>query len=96
LADPLDPGVLRLIAELCTGAGAVPVSVCGEAAADPAAIPLLLGLGVRSLSVAPPAIASVKQAIRDVHLGEVGNLARRALTLASAADVRTLSRSVAS
>jgi phosphocarrier protein FPr len=89
-ADPLDPGVLRLVAELCAGAGTVPVSVCGEAAADPTAIPLLLGLGVRSLSVPPPAIASVKQAVRELHLGEAGEFARRALTLASAADVRTM------
>ena len=90
LADPLDPGVLRLIAELCAAAGDVPVSVCGEAAADQAAIPLLLGLGVRTLSVAPPAIAIVKQAVRDIDLGEAGELARRALTLASAAEVRAL------
>jgi phosphocarrier protein FPr len=90
LADPLDPGVLKLIAELCAAAGAVPVSVCGEAAADPSAIPILLGLGVRTLSVPPPAIATVKQAIRELHLGEAGELARRALTLASAADVRTM------
>jgi phosphocarrier protein FPr len=89
-ADPLDPGVLRLIAELCAGAGTVPVSVCGEAAADAAVIPVLLGLGVRSLSVPPPAIASVKQVIRDLHLGSAGELARRALTLASAADVRAM------
>jgi phosphocarrier protein FPr len=89
-ADPLDPGVLRLVAELCAGAGAVPVSVCGEAAADPAAIPVLLGLGVRSLSVPPPAIAFVKQAVRDLHLGEAADLAGRALALASAADVRSM------
>jgi phosphocarrier protein FPr len=92
LADPLDPGVLRLVAELCTGAGTVPVSVCGEAGADPAAIPLLLGLGVRSLSVAPPAIAAVKQAVRELQLDDARQLARRALTLASAAEVRALVR----
>jgi phosphocarrier protein FPr len=84
--------VLRLIAELCAGAGEVPVSVCGEAAADAAAIPVLLGLGVRSLSVAPPAVAAVKQAVRDLHLGESRELALRALTLESAAEVRALAR----
>ena len=89
LADPLDPGVLRLIAELCAGAGDVPVSVCGEAAADPAAIPLLLGLGVRSLSVAPTAIATVKQVVREVHLEQAAERARSALFLGSAADVRS-------
>lgn len=48
------------------------------------------GLGVRTLSVPPPAIATVKQAVRGVHLGEAGELARRALTLASAAGVRAM------
>jgi phosphocarrier protein FPr len=89
-ADPLDPGVLRLVAGLCAGAGDVPVSVCGEAAAEAAALPLLLGLGVRSLSVPPPAIATVKQAVRNLHLGHARDLARRALELPAAADVRTL------
>ena len=90
LADTLDPGVLRLIAELCRGAADVPVSVCGEAAADPVAIPILLGLGVRSLSVATPAVASVKQAVRNVTLSQATDLANRALTCASAGDVRAL------
>jgi phosphocarrier protein FPr len=89
LADPLDPGVLRLIAELCAGAGDVPVSVCGEAAADPAAVPLLLGLGVRSLSVAPTAIAEVKQVVREVDLAQATERARSALALGSAAEVRS-------
>jgi phosphocarrier protein FPr len=91
LADTLDPGVLRLIAELCRGAGDVPVSVCGEAAADPAAIPILIGLGVRSLSVATPAIAPVKQAVRNFDLTQATVLANRALTCATASEVRSLS-----
>jgi phosphocarrier protein FPr len=90
LADPLDPGVLRLIAELCRGAGDVPVSVCGEAAGDPAAIPILLGLGVRTLSVGTPAIATVKQAVRDLNLARATEMANRALGCASATDVRAL------
>src|SRR3954452_15055568 len=52
LADALDPAVLRLIAEVGRrAAGRATVAVCGEAAADPAAVPLLLGLGVTELSV---------------------------------------------
>jgi phosphocarrier protein FPr len=90
LADPLDPGVLRLVAELCRGAGDAPVSVCGEVAADPVAVPLLLGLGVRSLSVAPPAIADVKQAVRAVDLGSDVARAAAALRCADAAEVRAL------
>jgi phosphocarrier protein FPr len=91
LGDSLDPGVLRLIAELCRDAGDVPVSVCGEVASDPVAIPILLGLGVRSLSVASPAIAQVKQAVRELDLGSAKLLAKRALTCASAEEVRSLS-----
>ena len=90
LADPLDPGVLRLIAHLCEAAGDRPVSVCGEVAADPVAVPLLLGLGVRSLSVAAPAVAAVKQAVREVDLPAAQRLARQALDCASATAVRAL------
>ena len=57
LSDPLDPGVLALVDRVArAAAGRVEVSVCGDAAADPVAVPLLLGLGVRSLSVSPAAV----------------------------------------
>jgi phosphoenolpyruvate-protein phosphotransferase/dihydroxyacetone kinase phosphotransfer subunit len=92
LADPLDPGVLRLIAELCKDAGTASVSVCGEVAADPVAIPLLLGLGVDSLSVAAPAVANVKHAVRAIDAAHATDLARKALRCAGASDVRALVR----
>ncbi|GAA4560881.1 phosphoenolpyruvate--protein phosphotransferase [Pseudonocardia xishanensis] len=63
LADPLHPAVLELIARVA-GTG-VPTAVCGELAADPRATGLLVGLGVRELSVSPPAVARVKQAVRE-------------------------------
>ncbi len=87
-ADALDPGVLQLIDWACRGSAATPVAVCGEIAADPAAIPVLLGLGVTELSVAPPAIALTKATIRDLNLPECVELARRALRSESAAEVR--------
>ncbi|MFE7796618.1 phosphoenolpyruvate--protein phosphotransferase [Nocardia sp. NPDC057440] len=90
LADPLDPGVLRLIAMVCESAGSARVAVCGEAAADPVAAPLLLGLGVHELSVAPPAIPLVKAAVRDLDLTECRQAAAKALRCASAAEVRAL------
>jgi phosphocarrier protein FPr len=66
LADPLHPAVLRLIAEVADAArGRVRVAVCGEVAADPANTGLLLGLGVGELSVNPPAIPAVKDAVRS-------------------------------
>jgi phosphoenolpyruvate-protein phosphotransferase/dihydroxyacetone kinase phosphotransfer subunit len=90
LADGLDPGVLRLIAALCNDAGPVPVSVCGELAADPLAVPVLLGLGVRSLSVVPPAVALVKQRVREIDLGDARRIGAEALACESAAQVRAL------
>jgi phosphotransferase system enzyme I (PtsI) len=65
LLDPLHPAVLRLIAGVVRhGASAgVPVSLCGDAASDPAALPALLAHGLRRLSVAPAAVGRVKLAI---------------------------------
>lgn len=59
------PAVLRLVRMVLEEAGQTPVSVCGELAADPGSIPLLLKFGLRSLSVAPPLVPTTKQAIRQ-------------------------------
>ncbi|HEU4332383.1 MAG TPA: phosphoenolpyruvate--protein phosphotransferase [Lapillicoccus sp.] len=91
LSDALDPGVLRLIDQVCqTAQGRIDVGVCGEAASDELAIPILAGLGVRELSVAPPSVPRVKAIIRELDLDQCTSLAKRALTLASASDVRKL------
>ncbi|UGT55570.1 phosphoenolpyruvate--protein phosphotransferase [Nocardia asteroides] len=91
LADPLDPGVLHLIDTVCRGAaGRARVAVCGEAAADPAAAPILFGLGVHELSVAPPAVPGVKAAVRQWDSRECRDLAERALRCVSAEEVRAL------
>jgi phosphotransferase system enzyme I (PtsI) len=65
LQDPLQPAVLRLIHEVVEHANAqgIPVSLCGDMASDVRCIPALLGVGLRCLSVAPPAVARVKAAI---------------------------------
>jgi phosphotransferase system enzyme I (PtsI) len=65
LADPRNPGVLRLIGEVAAHGRAVgrDVSVCGDAAGDPALVPLLLAAGIETLSMAPNAVGAVKAAI---------------------------------
>ncbi|GIM93447.1 phosphoenolpyruvate--protein phosphotransferase [Paractinoplanes toevensis] len=88
-ADGLDPAVLRLIRLVCEQSG-VPVAVCGELAADEAAVPLLTALGVRELSVAPPAVPLVKESVRGTRLEQAGPLAERACGLADANAVRAL------
>ena len=67
IGDTFDPGLLQLIQATCQGAaGQASVSVCGEFAADERAVSLLLGMGVDALSVTPPAIPTVKEAVRAV------------------------------
>ncbi len=91
LSDALDPGVLELIRHVCdTAQGRVPVAVCGEAAADETAIPVLLGLGVRELSVSPRAVPKVKARVRELDLAHCTSLAHAALALDDAAAVRAL------
>jgi phosphotransferase system enzyme I (PtsI) len=65
LQDPLQPAVLRLIHEVVRSAHAhrIPVSLCGDMASDVRCVPALLDVGLRSLSVAPRAVARVKSAI---------------------------------
>ncbi|MEJ7796298.1 MAG: phosphoenolpyruvate--protein phosphotransferase [Nocardioides sp.] len=91
LSDALDPGVLQLIDHVCRAArGRIDVAVCGEAASDELAIPVLVGLGVRELSVSPPAVPRVKAAVRKLDVERCATLAQEALTLAGADDVRKL------
>ena len=59
------PAVLRLIRIVLEEAGSVPVTICGELAADLESIGALLKAGLRSFSVAPPLVPAVKQAIRQ-------------------------------
>ena len=90
LADPLDPGVLRLIATIAEAAGSrAMVAVCGELAADERAARLLVALGVRELSVVPTAVPGVKQAVREATSKDAG-LVESCLSASSAAEVRKL------
>jgi phosphoenolpyruvate-protein phosphotransferase/dihydroxyacetone kinase phosphotransfer subunit len=95
LGDALHPAVLTLIgraAAAAAGAGRW-TGVCGELAADPLAVPLLLGLGVRELSVTAAAVAAVKEVVRATDLAAAAECARQAVGLPSADAVRDLVRS---
>ncbi len=70
LYKPLHPAVLRLVQFAIEAAlrAHIPVSVCGEIAGDPRYTALLLGLGVRELSMAPASIGRVKRRVRHLEL----------------------------
>lgn len=92
LYDPLEPAVLRLIhltVSFASAAG-IPVSICGEIASRPALTPLLLGLGVRQLSVHGNAVALVKRKIRGSTMADCERLAEAALAAPDAKSVRAL------
>jgi phosphoenolpyruvate-protein phosphotransferase (PTS system enzyme I) len=81
LYDPLHPAVLRLV-QFATEAALrmrMPVSVCGEMAANPRLTPLLLGLGLRSFSMAASAVPRVKQAVRSVDIDSCARFARHVM-----------------
>lgn len=93
LTDALSPAVLRLIdrtARAVAAEGGKWVAVCGEIAGDRLAIPVLLGLGVRELSMAPARIPLAKQAVRATDADAARRLAEAALAAESAGAVRRL------
>jgi phosphoenolpyruvate-protein phosphotransferase len=90
--DALHPAVLGLVASVCAaarGAGR-PVAICGGLASEPAAAPLLVGLGVDELSALPGAIPAIKDAVRRRTLADCRELAERALAASDATAVRAL------
>ncbi len=85
LYSAADPAVLRLMRTVIQDAykAQIDVSVCGETASEPEYVMLLLGLGVRTLSLTPPMIPEIKQVIRSVTLEECNALARKVLAMNS-------------
>ena len=63
---------------------------CGGIGSDPQAIPLLIGLGVKELSVSVSMIPSIKAQVRSLKLSHCKKLAAQALGLETAAEVRSL------
>jgi phosphotransferase system enzyme I (PtsI) len=95
LNDPWQPALLRLIA-MCGEAGLAtgkPVGVCGEAAADPALAPILVGLGVGSLSMPARAIAACRESLAQHSLAQCQSLAQKALAAGDTAAARALAGS---
>jgi phosphoenolpyruvate-protein phosphotransferase len=88
--DALDPAVLRLIQAAVQAAhqAGKRIGLCGELAAEPTAVPVLLGLGLDEFSMNPRAIPVIKDKIHQYSLNEAQDIAKNAVNLASAQQVR--------
>lgn len=92
MADALHPAVLRMIQQTVQAGhkAGIKVGLCGEIAADPLAPPILLGLGLDTVSLSPHAIPAFKQAIFQLTVTQAEAIAQSALEQDSAAKVRAV------
>ena len=92
-----DPAVLRLIRNVIQDAhkAQIDLSVCGEMASEPEHIMLLLGLGVRTISIASPMIPEIKQIIRSVTIEDCNQVARKVLGMDSERQISAYLRNAA-
>ncbi len=90
LYEPLHPGHLRMIQQICQAArrAGIVVAMCGEMAGDPLHCWILLALGIGELSMAPFAIPLLKKILRDSTLAEARELLSASLALDSAIQIR--------
>lgn len=94
LFDPLHPAVLRAIKFAADAArrARISITVCGEMASNPVHVVVLLGLGLRDLSMTPNAIPAIKRVIRAIDLVTAEKIATHALALTTPAEVNRFVR----
>ncbi len=94
LYSAVDPAVLRLIRTVLQDShkAQIGVSICGEMASEPEYVMLLLGMGVRTLSLAHPMIPEIKQIIRSVTMEHCNKTARKILSMNSERQISSFLR----
>lgn len=94
LYNAADPAVLKLIARTLEVANKkpVPVNLCGQMSGNPLYTMLLLGMGLRQVSVTPAAIPEIKKVCRSVTIEQCQAVARRALTMENARNIESYLR----
>jgi phosphoenolpyruvate-protein phosphotransferase (PTS system enzyme I) len=97
LYEPTHPAIVRLIKMTADAArhNGIWAGVCGEMASDPVLTPLVLGLGVHEISVAPGSVAKIKYLIRRLKMSEARELAEFALTCESGDEILQRSKYLA-
>lgn len=89
LYSSFQPGVLRAIQRTiqCGRARGIPVAMCGEAAADPMMIPLLISFGLSEFSVSPPSVLRVRKCISEWTKKNADDVAAKVMKLRTERDV---------
>jgi phosphotransferase system enzyme I (PtsI) len=89
LYEPLHPAILRMVKQAADAGrlAGIPVSLCGELAAEPLYAPILLGFELDSLSMNPMAVPRVKKIIRNANLEESKVYLQEVLQLSTASEV---------
>lgn len=97
LSSGADPAIIRLMRSVILEANkaGIKLSVCGELASEPEYVMLLMGMGVRCLSLAPPMLPEIKQIIRSVTIEECNHLARQVSTMDSQRQIKNYLRDAA-
>jgi phosphotransferase system enzyme I (PtsI) len=89
LYEPLHPAILRVIRGVVQAGerDGIPVAVCGEMAAEPAYVMILMGLGIQEFSMNPSSIPKVKKVLRMSHFEDTQALAEKVLQLSTASEI---------
>jgi phosphotransferase system enzyme I (PtsI) len=92
LYEPLHPSLIRLIGDVAKAAAAanIPATVCGEMAGEPMIAPVLIGLGIKELSMSAVSIPEVKSTIRQMMHSEAQQLVEKIKNLPTAAEIRAV------
>ncbi len=89
LYSPMQPSVLRMIKRIieCGAAEGIPVGMCGEAAANPKMIPLLMSFGLTEFSVSAPSVLKVRKNIAKWTKAEADAIAEKVMAMTTEAEV---------
>ncbi|HVZ73967.1 MAG TPA: phosphoenolpyruvate--protein phosphotransferase [Polyangia bacterium] len=92
LYHPLHPAILRALKQIVVGASRAgkPVAMCGDMAGDPLLVWILLGLGLRNLSMAPRQIPVVKSIVRATRLSEAERMLAQAMAMRTETEIEAL------
>ncbi|MDP2969432.1 MAG: phosphoenolpyruvate--protein phosphotransferase, partial [Deltaproteobacteria bacterium] len=90
LYEPLHPAILRIVRSVVQSArnAGIPLAICGEMAAEPAYVLVLLGLGLEEFSMNPIAIPKVKKALRMAKATETRSMTERLFQFSTASEIK--------